>query len=129
MSYKLIHKEPELDLNKRSHLQHLDDFPILNQQQADKIFEATFLKDCGRNDVCESRLVTSVNLMLEADGQTFDENRRSQYLLILGEHKNLLMNIDVNNVGESAYQTQLFVHFPKEISFNKISSEPTNGVS
>lgn len=45
-----------------------------------------------------------------------------QYQLVLGERRSLLMNVSVHNVGESAYQTQLYVQFPKQVSFNKVSS-------
>ena len=42
----------------------LDDYPILNQQEADKVFAASFLKDCGNNDLCESELNVSTSLSL-----------------------------------------------------------------
>lgn len=63
MSYKLIHKEPERVSGRD--LPHLDNYPILNQQQAERIFNATFLKDCGSDDICESQLHVSVDLQLE----------------------------------------------------------------
>lgn len=63
MSYTLIHKQPQKTQDRE--LPRLDNFPILNQQEADKIFNATFLKDCGANDICESELHLSSNLSLE----------------------------------------------------------------
>lgn len=37
-------------------LPDIKNYPILNQQEAAKVFEATFQKDCGENDICESDL-------------------------------------------------------------------------
>lgn len=63
MSYTLVHKEPEKTVGPN--LPPLDNYPILNQQEADKIFNATFLKDCGLNDICECELLMTVNLSLK----------------------------------------------------------------
>lgn len=46
--------------------------PILDQTQADRLFEATFQKDCGDNDVCESQLYVNAELELERE-------RKSKY--------------------------------------------------
>lgn len=45
-------------------LPNINHFPILNQQEASKTFQATFEKDCGDNDVCESNIATVANLDL-----------------------------------------------------------------
>lgn len=45
-----------------------DDRPhsdILNKQESEKIFMATFQKDCGPNDICESYLVLKSRLLLD----------------------------------------------------------------
>lgn len=42
----------------------LDDLPVLNQNQAEKTFSATFNKDCGNNDTCESKVRVNAELML-----------------------------------------------------------------
>lgn len=41
----------------------LADFPILNQNQAEKTFFATFHKDC-KKDICESDVHLDANLVL-----------------------------------------------------------------
>jgi hypothetical protein len=63
----------------RDDLLPLDDYPILNQQEADKIFTASFLKDCGNNDVCESELVVLTSLSLKYAA----ENSNSEYERVL----------------------------------------------
>lgn len=63
MTYTLIQREPRSPRDGEP-LPNINQFPILNQQEASKIFEATFEKDCGDNDVCESNMVTVANLDL-----------------------------------------------------------------
>lgn len=63
MSYTLVQDEPRSPRDGGP-LPNINQYPILNQQEASKIFQATFEKDCGDNDVCESNMVTVANLDL-----------------------------------------------------------------
>lgn len=42
----------------------LADLPALNNTQVEKTFFATFLKDCGNNNQCESRLHVNAEMLL-----------------------------------------------------------------
>jgi integrin alpha 7 len=42
--------------------------PILDQTQADREFQASFQKDCGSDDICESQLEVVADLELEREG-------------------------------------------------------------
>lgn len=42
--------------------------PILDQMQADRLFQATFQKDCGSDDLCQSQLEVYPALQLQKDG-------------------------------------------------------------
>lgn len=64
LSYSIV-QEPPKPLRPGSPLPKMDHYPILNQQQADKVFQATFLKDCGENDICESQLNIAADLDLD----------------------------------------------------------------
>lgn len=46
-------------------LTDINNYPILNQQAAARIFDATFQKDCGNNDICETDLRLSAKLNLQ----------------------------------------------------------------
>lgn len=61
-----MQEEPEMP-REGAPLPDINNFPILNQQEAAKVFEVSFQKDCGNNDICESdlRLKTSLNLTRE----------------------------------------------------------------
>lgn len=43
--------------------------PILDQTQADRHFQATFQKDCGDDDLCQSQLEVYPSLELQKDGK------------------------------------------------------------
>jgi len=45
-------------------LPEMKNYPILNQQEAARVFEAVFQKDCGNNDICESDLQVIAKLNL-----------------------------------------------------------------
>lgn len=63
ISYKLIQNEVPIP-KPGDRMPSLDDLPILNQNQAEKIFFATFNKDCGNNDHCESQVRVNAELLL-----------------------------------------------------------------
>ena len=63
MGYTLVQREPRSP-REGDPLPNINQYPILNQQEASKTFQATFEKDCGDNDVCESNMVTVANLDL-----------------------------------------------------------------
>lgn len=111
LSYSLVQKEPAIP-NEGDPLPAVDEFPILNQQEAAKVFAATFHKDCGDNDICESQLFIEAALALP----TTDVNK-SSWELMLGQHTEVLLNITVHNLRESAYEAQLFVSHPTSLSY------------
>lgn len=45
-------------------LPDINNYPILNQQEAARVFEVVFQKDCGNNDICESDLQVVAKLNL-----------------------------------------------------------------
>lgn len=81
--------------------------PILDKMQADRTFDATFAKDCGTNDICESKLDVIAGLELE-------RTQSGDYALILGRVKEIQLTASVTNEEDSAYEAHLFiVHDPK----------------
>ncbi|XP_055683424.1 integrin alpha-PS1 isoform X1 [Lutzomyia longipalpis] len=83
--------------------------PILNQAQANRKFEATFQKDCGSDDICESQLEVSAELELPQED--------NQYTLVLGERDELQLNVMVTNQEDSAYEAQLFILHQQSVSY------------
>ncbi|XP_044728247.1 integrin alpha-PS1 isoform X2 [Chrysoperla carnea] len=93
----------------------IDNYPILNQQEAEKIFNATFQKDCGANDICESdiNIDAAVNLTRLGD----------KYILTLGLEKEVKLIVKIANKAEPAYEAQLFISHPKSLTYIASSAE------
>ncbi|XP_017776117.1 PREDICTED: integrin alpha-PS1 [Nicrophorus vespilloides] len=105
MNYTLVNDEPMA--------------PILNKTSLTK-FKATFQKDCGTDDICESNMILKANLPL------LTEIGNNRYSLNLGSADELNFKVTVKNSGESAYEAQLFVVHPSALSYialNKKSSD------
>lgn len=63
LNYSLIQEEPVMP-REGAPLPDIKNYPILNQQEAARVFEAVFQKDCGSDDICESDLQVKAKLNL-----------------------------------------------------------------
>ncbi|PSN29549.1 Integrin alpha-PS1, partial [Blattella germanica] len=115
MTYKLIQREPPL-LRSGDPLPNIDNYPVLNQQEAAKVFQATFQNDCG-NEICESQLNVDTLLLLPSG------RRPNTWDLIMGEHPVVRLNVSVENAGESAYDAWLFVSHPASLNYTSHKTE------
>ncbi|KAI4457290.1 integrin alpha [Holotrichia oblita] len=85
--------------------------PILNQSSV-KVFEASFQKDCGDDDICQSNLILTATL----PQLTVLENE-DIFVLNLGEIEEIILQVNVSNFGESAYETELYINHSKSLSY------------
>lgn len=120
LNYTLIQQEPVMP-NEGDPLPDIKNFPILNQQEAARVFEATFQKDCGNNDICESDLQIEAKLNLSASTV-----KLNLYELLLGEREEVVVDVNAANIGESAYEAQLFISHSS--SLNYIASKSNDSV-
>lgn len=51
--------------------------PILDQTEANKEFDATFQKDCGKDEVCQSQLEVFVTTQLKKTENSNGNNNRN----------------------------------------------------
>lgn len=86
-------------------------FPILNQEEAQRIFSAKFLKDCGANDICESHL--DVDGSLQMPRETLGINEPGY-----PSDKQVNVTIRVANNNEPAYESKLFVTHPANLIYS-----------
>lgn len=84
--------------------------PILDQTQADRTFEASFQKDCGSDDICESQLEVEATLGLERE-------KNGQYTFVLGKSDDIQLNVNVKNTADSAYEAQLYVVHQPSVTY------------
>ncbi|XP_049862798.1 integrin alpha-PS1 isoform X1 [Schistocerca gregaria] len=109
LAYTLVQREPR-QAEEGQPLPTIDSFPILNQQEASKVIHATFQKDCGDNDICESELVVDARPVLT-------QRESGAWDLTLGRDQEMKLDIQVNNYRESAYEAQLFISHPASLSY------------
>ncbi|XP_035223248.1 integrin alpha-PS1-like isoform X2 [Stegodyphus dumicola] len=108
LTYTLIQKEPRMP-KEGERLPDINQYPILNQKEASKVFEAKFLKDCGSNDICESDLHISAELNLP-------KQKSGIPVLYLGEQQ-VNLSIILYNHKEPAYDAALYVTHPSTLSY------------
>ncbi|XP_064455272.1 integrin alpha-PS1-like [Ornithodoros turicata] len=109
LTYKLDQKDPVFNTEKEG-LPDINNFPILNQQEASKIFEARFLRNCSNEDYCLSDLHIEADLVLpREDGVP---------ILHLGEEY-INMSVKVHNYKEPAYDAVLYIQHPPTVSYVK----------
>ena len=118
MSYSLVQEAPTMSYRRGTSLPDINDFPILNQSQAKKRFQATFDKDCGADDVCQSQVVLKPTLK-DKNGNELPRTPGGYYELELGslDGSELVLDVLVENEGESAYEAELDVMFPSDVSY------------
>lgn len=54
-------------------------YPILDQTQADRSFQASFQKDCGVDDLCQSQLEVVSELELDKEGKIQNQIKCNQF--------------------------------------------------
>ncbi|KAF5285911.1 hypothetical protein FQA39_LY04372 [Lamprigera yunnana] len=82
---------------------------ILNQTSI-KDFEATFQKNCGEDDVCQSKIIMNASLLL-------NETDDRKYVLNLGDFEEFHLEINVTNDGDPAYEAKVFVFHPIAVRY------------
>ncbi|KAG5899741.1 hypothetical protein JTB14_006079 [Gonioctena quinquepunctata] len=88
--------------------------PILNKTSVE-IFKASFQKECGSDDVCESNLTLRAGTNLKVD--------ESGSYTVDKINENLVLNANISNSKESAYEAKLFVVHPKSLSYVALISD------
>ena len=117
LSYSLVQDEPSVSYNRGISFPSVDRFPILDQQQAKRNFFAKFQKNCGPDDVCQAQLSIAPKLF---DGdRELTRSPQGAYELELGtlSDNELILDIDVQNYGEAAYEAKLNIGFSSTLSY------------
>lgn len=122
LSYDLVQDEPRIDYGvPGSPLPNMNHYPILDQGHAHSKFQATFDKDCGPDGVCQSRLTLLGAKLADRLGVELGTapGDHRLYQLELGTLRNgeLMLELQVDNPGEPAYEATLDVFFPDSVSF------------
>ena len=118
MSYSLDQEAPEMVYLRGYPMPDIDEYPILNQAQAKKRFQATFDKDCGQDEICQSQL-SILPTLRDRNSQELGRTPGGYYELELGtlDGNELVLDLQIDNLGEAAYEATLDVHFPSAVSY------------
>ncbi|KAJ8911157.1 hypothetical protein NQ315_008342 [Exocentrus adspersus] len=94
--------------------------PILNKTSV-KSFEATFQKECGDDDICESNLVLSIttNLKKNVDGSYKVDKVDEDFIL----------ETSVSNLNEPAYEAKLFIVHPSALSYIALKTDKDDRIN
>ena len=118
MTYSLVQESPQLTYNQGQELPSMQDYPILNQAEAKRKFQATFEKDCGADDICKTHLILKPSLRDQAR-ELSRTPTGDAYELELGSlvGSELVLSIQVINKMEPAYEASLDVFFPPALQY------------
>lgn len=109
MTYSLIQSKPEFP-EEGDLLPDVNLYPILDQVEAQRLFYARFVKDCGSDDICESNLVLK--------GKLLGSSRKSgdNYMLTLMDEL-IALDLQVSNMAEPAYDPELVIEHSQSLSY------------
>ena len=126
LSYSLVQGVPSMTYLRGYLLPEIDEYPILNQAQAKKRFQATFEKDCGPDEVCQSQL-TVLPTLRDKKSRELGKTPGGYYELELGslEGNELVLDLEVDNLGEAAYEATLDIYFPSAVSYVALGANTT----
>ncbi|GBP30999.1 Integrin alpha-PS1 [Eumeta japonica] len=108
VTYSLVQSQPSYRTS--GPLANIDDYPVLNAT-ATNFFSANFLNDCGLDGVCISDLTVKAELSLPR------ASTEDTYTLTLGQDEEIKLVVYVDNLGESAYEAQLFIQHDANLHY------------
>ncbi|KAF2351324.1 Integrin alpha-2 [Trinorchestia longiramus] len=111
LSYEIIQREPE-PVPEGAPVPNVDDFPILDQREAVKYFEAHFWRDCGDDNECNTDLEVAAAFQLPWDPS------RSHQVFELGLRNMAILETSVTNSGDPAYEPNLYVRHHDSMAFS-----------
>ncbi|KAI0240277.1 Integrin alpha-PS1 [Lamellibrachia satsuma] len=114
LTYKLKEVAPPT-MSPGDSLPDMNAYPVLNDAAAVIKRSVDFKKNCGDNDICESDLHIRGILPLQQDTS-------GDYILKLGQMKELKLEVSVKNRGEDAHEATLYVDLPESLSYTGVTT-------
>ncbi len=109
MKLRLQQDEPR-PLPESAGVPNINQFPILNQQEAVKILTVKFHESCGDDDLCHSRLRAALTV-----SPGFDE---ANGMLEIQHRQEIQLNVSVSNLGgEPAYSAELHLNIDPSFAY------------
>ncbi|ESN90050.1 hypothetical protein HELRODRAFT_194686 [Helobdella robusta] len=110
---------PTIDYQPGGTIPNYNDYPVIVGVKASHILLVHFRKNCGDDEVCSSnlKLQASLNLTRSADS--------SNYVLRVGQDRELEVKLAVENKLEDAHQANLYITVPANFGFIGTSGKDT----
>ncbi|KAL4222473.1 Integrin alpha [Mactra antiquata] len=120
IQYRLPERTSPISTPRPGALPDINDFPILdagiNQAESSMVFaQVEFAKECGQDQICKSNLQMKVKPQLR-------KNSEDQLVLEIGASDTIRVAVDIENIGEIAYQTAFYFNKPEALTWQQ--SEP-----
>ncbi|XP_053209007.1 integrin alpha-PS1-like [Panonychus citri] len=106
LTYSLEQDEPRGIVTSYSSSSDIDKYPILNQEEARKVFQASFLKECRNTEQCQSNLNVIAKLLHPLDTPGYEDR-----ILYLGS-TDVNLELTVRNTMEPAYDANIYIYHP-----------------
>ena len=105
LSYKMVQDEPKVEYNAGQPMISVNQFPILNQQQALRTFYAKFEKNCGEDDLCQAQLIVEPSLKTTSGQELKRSQGQGIYQLELGTlpDNQIVLDLIIQNLGKIAF--------------------------
>ncbi|XP_071158163.1 integrin alpha-PS1-like isoform X1 [Mytilus edulis] len=97
----------------------INKYPVLvtgMDQSTTLLTKVNFSRECGANDICESNIQMTTDLL----NLTLPRDDDGTIVLSYGEDKVVIVDVKLDNKGEPAYETKLYVTVPASFEWNQL---------
>ncbi|CAB4063485.1 ITGA7 [Lepeophtheirus salmonis] len=118
LTLKLQQDEPRLGRGRRGFIPpppNINQFPILNAQEAQKHLDIPFQKSCGDDDLCHSQLSATILV----------DGANDVGVLEVRDRKEVAFSVQIRNDGEPAYTATVLIEIDPH-SFNFVGRSDSN---
>ncbi|XP_052091762.1 integrin alpha-PS1-like isoform X1 [Mytilus californianus] len=97
----------------------INKYPVLvtgMDESTTLVTKVNFSRECGANDICESNIQLTTDLL----NLTLPRDNDGTVVLSYGEDKVVIVDVKLDNRGEPAYETNLYVTVPESFEWNRL---------
>ena len=107
---------------------NINQYPILNQQEARREVTIPFQKSCGGDELCNSFLSAKLEIASLSPVKTLLPGSRSSdaYEIEIQDRQEIVLNVLVENTGEPAYAAVLVLHIDPSFTYVGRSDNQTD---
>ena len=118
--------------SRDSGVPNINQFPILNQQEARREVTIPFQKSCGGDELCNSFLSSKLEIVSSSPAATPQPGPNSAaaaaaaYELEIQDRQEIVLHVHVENTGEPAYAAVMLLHIDPSFTYVGRSDNQTD---